>query len=74
MPNVNIGIVSEIVPGGRRAIASVKDRLPWEPLVCLLPDIDDCSISIANALEILQSCTEPSICASVNPYQSDLIW
>ena len=24
--------------------------------------VQDCSISIANALEILQSCTEPSIC------------
>ena len=28
--------------------------------------IQDCSNSIANALELLQSCTKPSINASVN--------
>ena len=26
--------------------------------------VQDCSNSIANALELLQSCTEPSICAA----------
>ena len=31
----------------------------WEYIDCL---VEDCSISIANALELLRSCTKPSIC------------
>ena len=27
--------------------------------------VQDCSISIANALEILQACTNPSLCVNV---------
>ena len=35
--------------------------------------VQDCSISIANALEILQSCTKPLICSSSNCHKG-IIW
>ena len=31
--------------------------------------VQDCSNSIANALELLQSCTKPSICDQVKSYR-----
>ena len=36
--------------------------------------VQDCSISIANALEIPQSCTKPSICTFVSMAQFIKIW
>ena len=38
----------------------------WGLMIHISGLVQDCSISIANALEILQSCTNPSIYASVN--------
>ena len=32
--------------------------------------VQDCSNSIANALELLQSCTKPSICSAALSYQT----
>ena len=41
----------------------VREIQEWKQKQCYICGlVQDCSISIANALEILQSCTKPSIC------------
>ena len=58
---------------GCAAIEQMDDIVPMISHVCIIISystndqkldglVKDCSISIANALEILQSCTKPSIC------------
>ena len=41
--------------------------------ICRYGLVQDCSNSIANALELLQSCTEPSMCC-VNPWVIIAYW
>ena len=36
--------------------------------------VQDCNISIANVLEILQSCTKPLICVKDNSFETDLVY
>ena len=48
-------------------------QLTYQPHLCINGSVQDCSISIANALEILQSCTKPSICNHRNFFFCNLL-
>ena len=77
---ISIDISMKFIPNGPiNTITALAQMMAWrwpdgkplsEPmLIILLAHIDglvqDCSNSIANALELLQSCTKPSIYASL---------
>ena len=62
IPSIKIKTVSWLSSLYDRNPSTGKIPLYWiDPIICMLHDVDnlkqDCSISIANALEILQSCT-----------------
>ena len=50
---------------------SLEGRIFWDPETHINGWVQDCSNPIANALELLQPCTEPSIYFSVNSVHFD---
>ena len=52
---------------GNCIIASLSVKPHWRTRLNIDGFVQDCSISIANALEILQSCTKPSIYHTIPP-------